>query len=312
VKVTIVGFTGSAGSGKDTVAGALIQGRGFVKKSMAEPLYRIMKLEVAKQNGDKAAPFELFDLTRDLFGSPAGPSLGVLTSIVLHEYTKIADQTKLMEDMNLGRKPRRFLQFVGTEFFRAYDENVWADYFIKRIVAQVIKEREDHLVAVETGETILRQKGSDDVVGFSGNQIPFPHIRIVITDIRFDNEGEMMYRLVEALNQIAPDVTATKHLFKLEIPVKVSAERVAKRDDISFERAMMAMKHASEAGVDAQYIDHVVDASRPIEAVCESVCNILDGKKQEGTILDRIIPATGTSQSGVIDLSQFASKKGQS
>lgn len=309
MKVTIIGFTGRAGSGKDTIAQALIENRGFVKRSMAEPLYRIMKLEVAKQNGDLAAPWELFDLTRDLFGSPAGPPLDVVAGIALNEYTKIANETGLMNDINSGTKPRRFLQYVGTEFFRAYNEDTWVDYFIKQVVSQVRREREDHLHALEAGETKLRAVGRNDVSGEEGGSIPEPHVRIVITDVRFDNEGAMLYRLVQELNEIAPDVHASKHLICLDLTKEEAARRVAVRDDISVQAVLANMGHASEAGVDQQYIDETIDASRSVESICRQVFNLLDGKKSLPTLelpVNGIIPNSGS----VIDLSQFAKKKG--
>lgn len=310
MKVSIVGFTGRAGSGKDTIAKALIDDRRYQKRSLAEPLYRIMKLEVAKQGGDLAAPFELFKLTVDLMGGPGlCPPVGIIAQIVEGEYTKIANETGLMDDVRHGTKPRKFLQYVGTDFFRKYDEDVWVNYFVNQVVAEAAKEREEYLHAIESGEHRLESRSLSNVVDDSeavGVNIPEPHIKIVITDVRFDNEAEMLYRLVERLNSIAPDVHATKHLFKLDLPLDVAVDRIIERDDVTREQVMANMGHASEGGVNDEFVDHTVDATKSIDAICSEVFGILDGVKP----VELSVP-TMEFQPGarIIDLSQFAKKE---
>lgn len=307
MKLTVVGVTGPAGCGKDTVASALINERKYQKVAFADPLYRIMKLESAKQLGDKAAPFELFRLVVDLMGGPGlAPPLETVVQIVQSDLTKIANDTGLMQDLMNKTKPRHFLQYVGTEYFRAFDNDIWANYFVRQSLAMVETARQDYFDAVETGEHAVGE-------GLVAVVVPEPHLKIVVTDVRFNNEPKAIEELVARANDLGRDVTAHSHIIKLDLPREVAAKRVSDRDGIPVEDVMARMGHASEAGVDDQWIDHVINADQPVEDVVRDVFAAIDGTLVVPRPAVEFIPAKKPAvvASGIVDLSQFARSKGK-
>lgn len=95
----VVGMTGRAGSGKDTVANYLVQHHGFTKLAYAGPL--------------KSAVCELFAI------EPA-----VLEDRIMKE--------KIVEDW--GRSPRWLAQWLGTDILREkIDENIFVKNMARRI-----------------------------------------------------------------------------------------------------------------------------------------------------------------------------------
>ena len=92
--ITLVGVSGRAGHGKDTVAAALVS-RGFVRRAFADPL--------------KAAAREIFGLT--------------------HEQLYGADKEKT--DPLWGMSPRVILQRMGTEAMRGeFGADLWIRAFV--------------------------------------------------------------------------------------------------------------------------------------------------------------------------------------
>jgi hypothetical protein len=98
----IIGVAGRAGSGKDTFCNALVNDHGFVKVAYADALKRVV---------------------RDVYGFSSeslwGPS-----------------ELRAAVDRKVGIAPRRALQLVGTEGFRAALDATWLKY-IERVISEL-------------------------------------------------------------------------------------------------------------------------------------------------------------------------------
>jgi len=92
----IIGLTGKAGSGKDSVADHLVKNHGFFKLSFAAPLKRII--------------CELFDMSEDQVNK---------------------QELKEVIDPRYGFTPRWLLQHFGTEVCRKLYPSIWVDYLIR-------------------------------------------------------------------------------------------------------------------------------------------------------------------------------------
>jgi hypothetical protein len=108
----IIGLSGRAGSGKDTVADRLVTMHGFKAISIAKPL--------------KDAASILFDINRDAM-----------------------DDRELKEtiDPRYGVSPRTILQNMGTEYIR---NQFGGDFLIKRALSDAKKFTDDHQNVVIT------------------------------------------------------------------------------------------------------------------------------------------------------------------
>lgn len=96
----LVGICGKAGSGKDTIADYLVQKRGFIKISLADPIKRLVK---------------------DVF---------VLDDKVVYDRVEREKPLPQWNDWSV----RRLLQFIGTELFRRnIDDAVWVKSLWYRI-----------------------------------------------------------------------------------------------------------------------------------------------------------------------------------
>lgn len=105
-KKTVVGITGKAGTGKDTVANYLVNEHGFKKDSFAAPLKR---------------------LVGDIFCVP---------DRILNPIT---EEDRLRREQPMDEWPqftvRKLLQFIGTELFRNHvDRDVWVKSLCQRIM----------------------------------------------------------------------------------------------------------------------------------------------------------------------------------
>jgi hypothetical protein len=94
----IIGITGKAGAGKDTVANVLCRTHAFVKISLADPI--------------KDACQEWFGWDNDTLWGPS--------------------ELRNAIDPRYGKAPREALQKLGTEFGRAFYPNVWIDYALRQ------------------------------------------------------------------------------------------------------------------------------------------------------------------------------------
>lgn len=89
----LVGLIGKAGSGKDTVAQFLVDRRKFLQYAFAYPL--------------KALIMNLFDMS----------------------YAQLYSERKDEVDPRYDVSPRKLMQYLGTDVFRALYKDMWTDYF---------------------------------------------------------------------------------------------------------------------------------------------------------------------------------------
>ena len=149
----IIGLTGPKGSGKDTVAGLLRTHAGFYPLAFADAL---------REEVCDAWRFEPLYLIRPETKEHPLSALALrkcqsdsfVARMVLDHTARGATL-----DLDAPRSPRQILQWWGTEYRRAQDPAYWTSMLERRI------------------ERLLG----------SGNQN-----RLVITDVRFDNEAEIL------------------------------------------------------------------------------------------------------------------------
>lgn len=130
----LIGLTGYARVGKDTVADYLVSEYGFTKLSMAAPLKRMLRTLdpwIAQPGGRE--PIRVSELWEALDGDE-----------------------NAIKSSGYGLEYRRLLQQLGTDCIRAIDEDFW----VKAMVQEI------------------EESGAD---------------RAVIPDIRFPNEGELIW-----------------------------------------------------------------------------------------------------------------------
>lgn len=127
----IIGVSGNAGSGKDTIADYLVERHGFKKVAFADPMKRFCK--------------EVFDFSDEqLWGASEkrnapDPRYPWRELVHCDEYHAHHDP----ECITLQYlSPRHALQTLGTEWGRACYEDVWVDYALR--VAQRLLDPEFH------------------------------------------------------------------------------------------------------------------------------------------------------------------------
>ena len=146
--MNIIGISGFAGSGKDTVADILLENPRFVKVSVADPLKRIAK--------------ELWGFTdQQLWGSS--------------EYRNTPDKRYPVGD-GIFLTPRNVLQHLGTEGCRAVDHDVWIRYTIN-VARKLLTEKGRW--------SYSRSQGLVKNNRFSFKR---KILGVVIADVRFNNE----------------------------------------------------------------------------------------------------------------------------
>lgn len=195
----IIGISGKAGSGKDTVADFLVKERGLVKVALADPLKRICK--------------DVFDFTDEQLWGPSAdrnkPDLryprgfhltcGCLATHInkrcegpvkwwiygIRTYCENhANDLEWYRDQLFAQPeppleyltPRHALQQLGTNWGRDCYENTWVEYAL-----HVAKE------LLEGGYVYSSKRGLESEYGHP--QSPqFPYSGVVIPDVRFLNE----------------------------------------------------------------------------------------------------------------------------
>jgi hypothetical protein len=111
-QVILIGLTGAAGVGKDTVADYLVTRYGFEKKSFAEPLKRVLLAQ------DPIIGMDLYQ-----------PGLMIHLSRALDRYGE--DGVKKVYPLY-----RRYLQRLGTEGIREIDPDFWVNAALKDLDTQ--------------------------------------------------------------------------------------------------------------------------------------------------------------------------------
>ncbi|QJI53016.1 hypothetical protein XccvBFoX4_gp62c [Xanthomonas phage FoX4] len=126
-ELIIIGLTGLPGSGKDTIADALVAQLGFTKMSFAEALY----IEVA----------EAFGISTDLLQqrSTKESDFGYLHFDASNDREFVRCMIDAGHDPLQSRSPRRLLQQWGTEYRRAQNPTYWIEKVSAKVVAASIR-----------------------------------------------------------------------------------------------------------------------------------------------------------------------------
>ena len=153
-RTILIGLTGLAGAGKDTVADALVEHAGFTKVAFADELrqevlhaFERADLQLLTDRATKETPSDRL-------------ALGWCTDL---EFVRAVNASQYggampLEALDVPRSPRQILQWWGTEYRRAQDEEYWVALLNNRI-------------------RTLQGQGQ-------------PHI--VVTDCRFPNEAKAL------------------------------------------------------------------------------------------------------------------------
>lgn len=183
--IILLGLTGKAGSGKDSVGRHLAATAGFELLSFAEPLKRLCsimygwefeKLDVldykesvshAARDGDGFLTYPPASCPEEWLGDACKVAFGVSASALMttSQFSAVVDvcYRAWCED---GITRRRVLQLVGTEAFR---DNVSPRFWVERAGARV--------------EEVFHRSPDRRPVG------------LAFTDLRFPNEGDMLRAL---------------------------------------------------------------------------------------------------------------------
>ncbi len=146
----LIGLTGPAGSGKDSAADALVHLAGFTKVAFADAL----RAEVCAAFG---VPLQYLT-ARDTKEHPI-QALALSRCMVMGFLATLREQ-QLDLDEDAPRSARQIMQWWGTEFRRARDENYWIARAVQRIKR-------------------LHKQGKS----------------VVLTDVRFPNEADAIRAL---------------------------------------------------------------------------------------------------------------------
>lgn len=174
----VVGFAGESSTGKTTTADVLIPRASVTTEQkdvvwthlyFALPLYQ---MATARQDieGYMARDRQLYEIHRvllDAFGN--NPLFGAPSYDEMVELTYRIQEYPIVEE----GKPRDFLQYVGTDLCRSYDEDCWVRWMRKK----VDQEHRDFII-----QRRLEGADEDDDLMFG----------VVISDVRFPNEVEFI------------------------------------------------------------------------------------------------------------------------
>lgn len=177
----IIGISGIAGSGKDTLADFLVKENSFVKVALADPLKRIAK--------------EVYEFTDDQLWGPSA--------------SRNAPDTRYPRPCSLcaehgsidGRGPcplcagtkttyltaREALQTLGTEWGRHRYGNTWVDYAMRRAKKLLPGNRAGHHTYNARDGLQACSCQSDDRHSTHGGRTPWAG-GVAIPDVRFRNE----------------------------------------------------------------------------------------------------------------------------
>ena len=174
----LIGLTGAAGAGKDTIASHLCERHAFVKLALADPLYQMVSC---------------------------------MTGIPVE---RLADRSVKERPVDwLGASPRRLLQTLGTEWAR---DTVGADVWIKHL--------------------IRRLDGFD---------------RVVVTDVRFENEAQAVRNRGGAIIEVIRPA-----------PLELVADS--------------ARRHSSEAGISDDLVDVTIVNDTDVDGLLGRVDKALE------------------------------------
>jgi adenylate kinase family enzyme len=215
----IIGLTGLAGSGKDTVADILVSHLGFVKLAFADGLRHEIRQAFGVSPDTftdretkelptnrlalkfcKKSEFILYLNSQKLLKTESKELLGHTGQVIAATGLYITEA-----EMLAYRSPRQIMQWWGTEYRRSQDPSYWLKSMGRAIA----------------------------------NMSMFSN-RIVITDTRFDNEAEFLKELSKST-----DIQSNLQIWRIGggggAPIKAADSALS--------------EHASEGGISSQYID---------------------------------------------------------
>lgn len=194
-KVSIIGVSGQAGSGKDTVADHLVKSHRFVRVALADPLKRFGYQVFGFNKKQLWGPSHFRNAvdSRYSLGSAAWDealnNLKDCAEDFVREVLGTEDETRIskakfslvrwffwLRENHPDLSPRVMLQTLGTEWGReSVSDNIWIDYLLR--VAKVLLH--------ENGD--IKCWYYDPFVGLVSCEDS--HIRgVVVSDVRFVNE----------------------------------------------------------------------------------------------------------------------------
>lgn len=185
----IIGLSGFAGVGKDTIADCLVLQHGFVKMSVADPLKRAAMNIFSFTNGQLWGPSamrEQPDLRYPREHTWGDLAEGFYTCLCCRAQRRPGKDSEAFCYLT----PRYVLQLLGTEFGRHCYDSIWIE------------------LAMQTAVTLLKVKNVaySSQVGVFATHYPRPLAGVVLPDIRFRNEldgikkfGRQQDELVEKL-----------------------------------------------------------------------------------------------------------------
>jgi hypothetical protein len=166
--MNIIGVSGLAGSGKDTVADMILQNKGFIKVSLADPIKRFA--------------MDVWGFTEEqVFGAS--------------QFRNAPDPRYETSPGNF-LTPRLALQNIGTEGVRAIDHDAWIRYAIR--TAKTLLSADPYQLAYSPAMGVVPYmyykevpydyygKGPDHFPTVDG--FPSKVLGVVIADVRFKNE----------------------------------------------------------------------------------------------------------------------------
>jgi len=193
--MNIIGLTGKAGVGKDTVADALVELYGFTKYGFADPLYK----EVAYSYGVAEFLFTNRETKELEFAALALENCTELNfRHAAYQYCENIGEGPLWRIQEKPRSPRWLLQVWGTQYRRAQNPDYWldkADEFLDRYTGshEILdaSQRDERLACmVHEGRVYQDSPG------------------VVITNVRFPNEREWLKGLNGELWHVQRDYTS--------------------------------------------------------------------------------------------------------
>lgn len=177
----LLGLTGRAGSGKDTVADILVRDHGFIKVALADILKRVCR--------------DVFAFTDEqLWGSSSARNAPDMRYPCEHSFfVGFVPQTcricgcpaadRVVKKCCLT--PRHALQQLGTDWGRRCYANVWVDRVL-RVAAEILRGARRHEDGGTYAPIYNQQEGLTFRCGDSGAFPTAPGV--VISDVRFLNE----------------------------------------------------------------------------------------------------------------------------
>ena len=185
----IIGLTGAAGSGKDSVADILVAERGFHRIAFADALYDEVStafnvsVEFLKNRETKEKRSPRLSLGHCMDG----------------DFARVVRETRHGGNRPIGHSsipysPRQILQWWGTDYRRAQRESYWIDKVRDRMLSTGVSIHASCEANSEGATPLPNALYPPERGGFNhenfGEQVDW-----VLTDVRFQNEADLVQEL---------------------------------------------------------------------------------------------------------------------